>query len=147
MKTKNGNISSTTANHGKVARCELDAQANTTCSGMNCRPLFYTGQYCEAHGFNGKLSPISDVPIATVAMTWSNPLSGENFILINETLYFGSSLDHLLLNPNQLRHFGIKVFDNPYKNVKSQPMGNMLSETLTFPLTQLNNILHKLLPN
>ena len=39
---------------------------------------------------------------------------GQTYILIfHESLWMGDSLDHTLFNPNQLRHFGTKVQDNP----------------------------------
>lgn len=48
-----------------------------------------------------------------VATGYTN-LRGEKFILIiNEALYL-PSLENLLINPYQLRHFGIDVEDNPY---------------------------------
>ena len=39
---------------------------------------------------------------------------------MNECLYYGERLDHSLINPNQLRHFGVEFWDNPYDN--RQPM-------------------------
>ena len=107
-------------NVGQEACCELDTRTDTMCAGINFRPLYFTGQTCEAYGFHGDLSPISDVPIATVATAWSNTHTGDSFILIfNEVLYFGASLDHSLLNPNQMRHYGVDVFDNPYETEES----------------------------
>ena len=117
-----------------MARCELDTRADTTCAGINFRPLYFTGQTCEAYGFHGDLSPISDVPIATVATAWSNATTGQSFILIfNEVLYFGRDLDHSLINPNQMRHYGIQVFDNPYERDETRSMGIMLSDTYRLP--------------
>ena len=45
--------------------------------------------------------------------------SGETIILvINEALYFGAEMDHSLINPNQMRSYGIDVSDNPYDRDK-----------------------------
>ena len=110
---------------GMEARFELDTRADTTCAGINCRPIFYTGQHCQAYGFHDKLTPINDVPIATVATAWSDHNTGESFILIiHEALYFGDSMDHSLVNPNQLRANGVDVHDNPYDI--HHPMGIQL---------------------
>jgi len=88
---------------GQEARCELDTQADTCCAGINCRPIFSTGQQCEVHGFHDDFTPLNDVPIATVATAWSDPLTGRGYILIfHETLYFGDKMNHSLINPNQL---------------------------------------------
>ena len=59
---------------------------------------------------------VHDVPVATCATAWMHPHSGEVFIFVfNEALYFGDQLDHSLINPNQIRHFGIDVEDNPFR--------------------------------
>ena len=109
---------------GKEARCELDTRADTCCAGINCRPIFFTGQQCEVHGFHDDFTPVSDVPIATVATTWSDPFTGRGYILIiHESLYFGSIMSHSLINPNQLRHYGVPVHDNPYDHDPQQAMG------------------------
>ena len=41
----------------------------------------------------------------------------ETFIIIlHERLWMNSTMEHTLVNPNQLRHFGVTVKDNPYIN-------------------------------
>ena len=103
IRTKEDTTSHSTMEYGVEARCELDTRADTTCAGINCRPIYFTGQHCEAYGFHDNLTPINNVPIATVATAWSDQHTGESFILIiNEALYFGSSMDHSLVNPNQI---------------------------------------------
>ena len=39
---------------------------------------------------------------------------GRLILIVNEALWYGDRLDHSLLNPNQLRHYGCVVHDNPY---------------------------------
>ena len=118
------------------ARCELDTRADTCCAGMNCRPLFYTGQHCDVQGFHDNFSPVQDVPIATVATAWSDPKTGLGYIIIiHEVLYFGNKMNHTLLNPNQMRNFGIEVFDNPYDLDPARTMGIRIpdsNETIPF---------------
>ena len=42
-------------------------------------------------------------------------MSGDTFILVfNESLYYGERFDHSLINPNQLRSYGIPFWDNPF---------------------------------
>ena len=56
---------------------------------------------------------MTGVPIVTVA-TGYTAASGARFILIfNESLWI-PELENSLMNPNQLRHFGIEVQDNPF---------------------------------
>jgi hypothetical protein len=56
-----------------------------------------------------------NVPIVTGATAITNTATGETTILVfNEAIWMGDRLDHSLLNPNQLRHHGVVVQDNPY---------------------------------
>ena len=34
--------------------------------------------------------------------------------MINESLYYGTKLDHPLIKPNQIRAYGVPFWDNPY---------------------------------
>ncbi|KAL7551888.1 LOW QUALITY PROTEIN: hypothetical protein ACHAWF_015099 [Thalassiosira exigua] len=56
-----------------------------------------------------------NIPIATVASTHRSQ-HGTKSILV---LYFGRKLDHSLINPNQIRHYGIALSDNPFDMDKS----------------------------
>jgi hypothetical protein len=114
---------------GNEARCELDTRADTCCAGRNCRPIFFTGQQWDVQGFHDDFIPVQDVPIATVATAWSDPYTGQCYILIvHEALYFGNKMNHSLINPNQLRHFGVEVYDNPYEMDPTKSMGIVLPD-------------------
>ena len=39
-------------------------------------------------------------------------------LVINEALYYGTKLDHFLINPNQVRSYGIYLWDNPFDKEK-----------------------------
>lgn len=97
--------------HGK---CELDSHADTIVAGSNCILINYTGQVCDVSPYSDDYAPVSDVPIVKAATAWQSPHTGQTYILIfNEALWMGDSLDHTLVNPNQLRHYGTEVQDNP----------------------------------
>jgi hypothetical protein len=54
------------------------------------------------------------VPIVHAATAWQSAHSGQTYILVlHESLWMGDTMQHTLINPNQLRHFGTKVQDNP----------------------------------
>ena len=55
--------------------------------------------------------------VARVATAWKDGNGATHILVVNEALYFGSEMDHSLINPNQIRHFGITVNDNPYNPV------------------------------
>jgi len=71
---------------------------------------------CEVSGFSPELGVHNRIPVATVGSLWVNPADGQHFILVlHEALYFGNELDHLLINPNQIRsHLCDIVQDNPF---------------------------------
>ena len=97
--------------NGKI---ELDSHADTIVAGANCCILSYTGRVCDVAPYREDYEAVSDVPIVKAATAWQSPLTGQVYILIlNEALWMGDSLEHTLLNPNQIRHYGHKVQDDP----------------------------------
>ena len=49
------------------------------------------------------------------ATTATENITGNSFIMVvNEVLYYGNKLDHSLINLNQLRCYGMMVWDNPF---------------------------------
>ena len=114
-------ISSTKAtktNHtydfNKRARAEIDSRADTVCAGATFRLLEESNQYCVVSGFHNDMTPLQNIPVATVATAFDDAATQETYILIFfEALYFGSSMEHSLISPMQLRHNGLKVDQTP----------------------------------
>jgi hypothetical protein len=51
---------------------------------------------------------IKSVPIVQAATVYDNRDTGETMILIlNEAIWMGDQMEHTLINPNQLRAYGI----------------------------------------
>lgn len=97
-----------------TAKCELDTCANTIYAGKNFRALSYTGQTCNVTGFHDSFDSLGDIPVARVATAYTAD-SGQTYILIiNEALYFGSTMNHSLINPNQIHSYGIAVCNDPF---------------------------------
>ena len=96
-------------------RIELDSHADTIVLGTNCIILSHTGQSCEVIPYSDTYDVITNVPVVTGATLWTSPHDGDKFILIfNEALWMGNTLQHTLVNPNQLRAYGTTVQDNPF---------------------------------
>ena len=96
------------------SRIELDTHADSIVAGANCCIMHYTGRVCDVSPYRDDYSPVKNVPIVQAATAYQSPHTGQVYILIfNEALWMGESLKHSLINPNQLRHFGINVQDNP----------------------------------
>jgi hypothetical protein len=83
-------------------------------AGANCTILNYTGKECDVSPYRDDYQPVSNVPIVNAATAWQSPVTGSVYILIlNEALWMGDSMNTTLINPNQLRHYGTKVQDDP----------------------------------
>jgi hypothetical protein len=88
---------------GTWAKNEIDTRADVIVAGKNFFMLSHTGQCCNVYGFTRERDAINNIPIATVAMAWTDPRTGlEWILLIHEALYVGTQLDHSLINPNQI---------------------------------------------
>ena len=95
-----------------MCKAELDTHANTCGVNDVARILEYTGQVAKVSWFTNSLESIKDVPVVKAALAYDHPVTGEAILLvINQVLYFGNQLDHVLLNPNQLRAHGFIVED------------------------------------
>jgi len=95
----------------------MDSRADTCCLGKNFRHDGETGDVCNVRGFHGSFDTLTDVPIVRGVTGWTDQTTGQSYLLyVNQGLWFGDKLDHSLWNPNQIRHFGIPVSDDPYDN-------------------------------
>jgi hypothetical protein len=102
---------------------ELDTHADTCVAGKNFIVL----------SFNGR-EAVQNIPIVLAATAIQHPNSGETLILVfNEVLWYGDRMDHSLINPNQLRHFGVMVHDNPF-DIDHPLMIKELSDGVFIPL-------------
>ena len=92
---------------------EIDNHADTICFGRNFRPVYFTTEVCTVSGFMDDLDQVEDVPICTAA-TAVDLESGETVILqFGQGLWFGDRMDRSLINPNQVRLYGISLCDDP----------------------------------
>ena len=109
------NVSRVTNDHTIYNQMELDSHADTAVLGRNCVILAFTGRECDVSPYNDTYQSIKGVPIVTGATAYTCQTTGDTLILVfHEALWMGDTMDHSLLNPNQLRHYGVKVQDNPY---------------------------------
>ena len=110
---------------------ETDSNADTCCLGSNFAILRYTNRSANVAPFHDDYTALTDVPIVSGATVYDDPNTNTSVLLIiHEGLYFGTTLDHSLLNPNQLRHFGLTYQDNPFS---PEPLGITMDD-LHIPL-------------
>ena len=96
-------------------RVELDTHADTFVAGRNCLLMHYTERVCDVMPYSDEYEAKKSVPIAQVATGYTAANGQRTILIVNEALWI-PELEHSLMNPNQLRHFGVMVQDNPYSN-------------------------------
>ena len=78
-----------------------------------CVILSYTGKECEVSP--PEYEAVRNVPVATGPTVWTNTTDGKAYLMIfHASLWMGDKLDHTLVNPNQLRAYGVSVQDDPF---------------------------------
>jgi hypothetical protein len=98
-----------------TAHGECDTNADTCCLGRNFLILHYTTRAADVYAYDKSYKPLEGVPIVAGATAYDDPSSGLTYILIfNKSLYYGTKLNHSLINPNQIRSYGIGFWDNPF---------------------------------
>jgi hypothetical protein len=99
-------------------RMELDSHAGTIVLGSYAIIMHYANRECDVSPYADTYKPIVDVPIVTPgATTVTSRQTGLTYILVfNEAIWMGDVLDLSLINPNQLRVYGVAVQDNLYAN-------------------------------
>ena len=105
---------------GEIAMNECDTNADTCYLGTNFQVLAYTRRVADVYAYDASIEPIENIPIVTGATAWDDPATGETLMLVfYELLYYhGTKLDHSLINPNQVRSYGIPFWDNPFDEVR-----------------------------
>ena len=107
------------------SQLEMDSHADTIVCGSNCVIMHYTGKECDVSPYTESYKSIKSVPIVQAATAFDNLETGETTILIlNKAIWMGDKMENTLVNPNQLRAYGLTVQDNPF------------SESPTFVVTE-----------
>ena len=118
---------------GTVANNECDTNADCGVAGKNMIPLEFTTRSADVTGFSNDLGTMKDIPIVTAATAYTCTNTGQVFILVfHEFLWYGGRMDHSLINPNQLRSYGVPVWDNPFDT--SHPTQIEINDSIVIPL-------------
>ena len=105
------------SNPNTISANETDSNADTCCLGSNFAVLRYTNRSATVAPFHDGYDALTNIPIVSGVTVYDDPITNQSTLLIiHEALYFGKSLDHSLLNPNQIRHCGHTYQDNPYSS-------------------------------
>ena len=116
MRRVSGNRTNTKrkSNEQKFSCCEIKSHANTIVVGSNCVILQYIGKECNVKPYWDDYESVSNIPIVNADTSWQSTHTVQTHIIVfNEVLWMGNYIYHSLVNPNQLRYYGIKVQDDP----------------------------------
>ena len=121
--TKSGqaNINSIRQNEKFIgsAPTKMDSRVDMSCVGQNFIPFSHTGEICVFAPYNDSYKFIHDVKVCSTDTEIEDPETGLTVICeVHQALNFGTSLNNSLLNPNQIRAFGLTVNDNPFSKRK-----------------------------
>jgi hypothetical protein len=138
--TKRTISSNKLAGHMVQGNIEMDSHADTIVCGANCAILHYTGKECDVSPYTDAYEAIKSVPIVQAGTAYDDNDTGETFILVfNQAIWMGDKMDNTLVNPNQLRSFGITVQDNPFDAAPTYVSAE--SDDFSFPLNCQGTIL------
>ncbi len=117
-----------------AAENECDTNANTCCLGRNIIVLNSTFRTADVYAYDTSIQPLDNVPIVTGATAYDDATTRRMFFLVfHEALYYGERLDHSLINPNQLRAYGVPFWGNPYDS--DHRLSIKVHSDLTIPLS------------
>ena len=89
-------------NPGTQARAELGTQYNTSCGRINFWLHELIGKSCSVYLFIASYNLMRDVHIDTCLKLYTFDYERTWVIVFNEVLWFGTIMDHSLVNPNQI---------------------------------------------
>ena len=61
----------------------------------------------EVYPYDTRTKPVDNLPIVYSAIAYDDPVVAmETIIVTNEGIYYGKRLNHILINPKQVRNHG-----------------------------------------
>ena len=118
----------------------MDTHADMACAGSNWWVMELMGIECKVSPFLDSYKPMNNVPVARCGMVWTDKTLGQDYLLVaDQMLFFGTTLQHSLINPNQVRAYGIDVNDNPFNT--DTPLGIDCNEVF-IPLDTRGMVVH-----
>ena len=89
--------------------------AHTCCLGKYYVILNHMSQTADVYVYDTSIKTLEGVPIVSGATVYDDLGNNTAYILVvNEDLYYDKKLDHSLMNPNQVRAYGINFWGNSF---------------------------------
>ena len=106
------------AHRGQKGTTDMNNHADMCCVGQNFTVYAFTGNKCTICPCINYFKPVKNVKFFLAATAVDDIIRQIIICNVNQALYFGDSLNNLLLDPHQIRSFGLEVNDNPYDQDK-----------------------------
>jgi len=90
-------------------------------------PIYFTGKICDVEPFLSDLPNQQGVQICSWATAYDDGDGGTYILVINEALWIGEKMQHSLINPNQVRAYGISLCNDPMD--PNQQLGMTIQDT------------------
>ena len=114
---------------------EADTNANMCCLSQNFISVSYTNRLVNVYPYSEAYEPIENMPIVS-GDTYYDHTDGNTYIqLFHESLYYGSHMNHRLINPNHIRFNGLKFYDKP---ARDEEFYVELDDNLNIPRKQMH---------
>jgi hypothetical protein len=118
----------------------MDTHADTCCAGANWSLLELTGEVCDVNPFLDSYQPMNEIPVARCCTVWTDQMTSTEYLLVgDQMLWFGTLLPNSLLNPNQLRAYGLDVNDNPFD---TNANFGIISDEVFIPFDTTGTVVH-----
>ena len=116
----------------------MDAHADTCFAGANWTPMHYTSDICEVSPFFNTYAPVQEIPVARCCTVWTDDKGKEYLLVGEEMLWFGTALENLLINPNQIRAQDLSINKDPFN---ANELG-IDAEELLIPFDTTGTVVH-----
>ena len=116
----------------------MDTHTDTCCAGANWTPMHYTGEICEVSPLLNIYAPVQEIQVAWCCTVRTDDEGKEYRLVGDKMLRFGTALEHLSINPNQIRAYGIPINKNPFN---ANDLG-INTEELFIPFDTTGTVVH-----
>ena len=92
-----------------------------------------TGRVADVYGYKG--DDYDAIHIVSGVTAYDHPEHGTVLLMIHQALWYGTKMDHSLINPNQLRSYGVPIWDNPFDPTRNIHID--ATDSVSIPLHQM----------
>ena len=92
----------------------MDTHTDNFCAGANWAPMHYTGDICEVFPLLNTYTTVQERSVARCCTEWIDDEGKEYLLVGDEMLWFGTTLENSLINPNNIRSYGLSINDDPF---------------------------------